>query len=279
MLLDASGRFANSGLGLVVAPAFAVHTADAYICTAFALVDSGWSNFASFCRDPVALSLIRSRLPRSSPRTPLNSNPRRQTSLLLLVLFDCLLRYTSLRCGQSVVSFESPLVRQSLDWHANVPRLNLGHLRQIKCQPLTEPDPSSERTARSLLYQKEMDTSQVSFRSIFGGTAEPADDVDAEPDTTQHGPHSFNNVTTTPAKLADESVAPFLAKHIPEQYAPLGSRTGKPADMSIANSKFCYRHRPDLKCRRQADEPSMDKLQRVCSFWCCLCTMRLVCML
>lgn len=45
--LDASGRFANSGLGLVVAPAFKVHTADAYICTAFALVDSGWSNFAS----------------------------------------------------------------------------------------------------------------------------------------------------------------------------------------------------------------------------------------
>ncbi|GES57316.1 sulfur metabolite repression control protein [Aspergillus terreus] len=107
-----------------------------------------------------------------------------------------------------------------------------------------------------------MDSTQVSFKSIFGGTPEPTDEVDAEPDPTQRGPHSFNNVTTTSAKLADENVAPFLAKHIPEQYAPLGSRTGKPEDLSSANSKYCYRHRPDLKCRRQADEPSMDKLQR-----------------
>lgn len=67
------------------------------------------------------------------------------------------------------------------------------------------------------------------------------------------------------AKHAHEMVAPFLAKHIPVQYAPLG-KAGNPANdfepMRDPNSKFCYRHRPDMLCRRQADEPSMDKLQR-----------------
>lgn len=68
---------------------------------------------------------------------------------------------------------------------------------------------------------------------------------------------------STASRMAGETVAPFLAKHIPGTYAPLGS---KPADSSIQqnpNTKFCYRHRPDLKCRRTADEPKMENLQRV----------------
>ena len=68
------------------------------------------------------------------------------------------------------------------------------------------------------------------------------------------------------SKLAGQTVAPFLAQHIPEQYAPLGGprgRNGVPT--ADPNSKFCYRHRPDLKCRRQANEPSMDQLQHVSS--------------
>ncbi|KAJ4528072.1 hypothetical protein HRR83_000823 [Exophiala dermatitidis] len=67
------------------------------------------------------------------------------------------------------------------------------------------------------------------------------------------------------AKHARQTVAPFLAKHIPSQYAPLGKPGGPPGifqENKDANSKFCYRHRPDLLCRRQADEPSMDKLQK-----------------
>ncbi|KAI9846417.1 MAG: hypothetical protein M1837_004008 [Sclerophora amabilis] len=62
--------------------------------------------------------------------------------------------------------------------------------------------------------------------------------------------------------VADQAVAPFLAKHIPDQYAPLGmtGSLGTKANKD-PNSKFCYRHRPDLKCRRQADEPSMDQIQ------------------
>ncbi|KAI9706487.1 MAG: hypothetical protein M1836_003493 [Candelina mexicana] len=64
------------------------------------------------------------------------------------------------------------------------------------------------------------------------------------------------------SKLAGRTVAPFLAKHIPEQYAPLGIQTQSDIPPSkSSNTKYCYRHRPDLKCRRQADEPSMEQLQ------------------
>ncbi|KAE8390073.1 putative E3 ubiquitin ligase complex SCF subunit sconB [Aspergillus alliaceus] len=102
-----------------------------------------------------------------------------------------------------------------------------------------------------------------SCQSIFGGTSDGAEHIEPETDSNHRKPHSFGDAATTPAKLANENVAPFLVKHIPEQYAPLGSRrTDKLEDLSKKNSKFCYRHRPDLKCRRQADEPSMDKLQK-----------------
>jgi hypothetical protein len=66
------------------------------------------------------------------------------------------------------------------------------------------------------------------------------------------------------SRLASQAVAPFLTRHIPNQYAPLGTANGEHTNTpKDPNSKFCYRHRPDMLCRRQADEPSMDKLQKV----------------
>ena len=66
------------------------------------------------------------------------------------------------------------------------------------------------------------------------------------------------------SKQAGQTVAPFLAKHIPEQHAPAGGLdTPGNGRMKDPNTKYCYRHRPDLKCRRQANEPSMDHLQHV----------------
>ncbi|KAL4777326.1 putative E3 ubiquitin ligase complex SCF subunit sconB [Aspergillus nidulans var. acristatus] len=103
------------------------------------------------------------------------------------------------------------------------------------------------------------DASEQSFKSLFGGPSSE-DGKETEPDTHDHS-HGFSNAKA-PAKFASQNVAPFLARHIPEQYAPLGAQSILPAELSSANSKYCYRHRPDQKCRRQADEPSMDKLQR-----------------
>jgi F-box and WD-40 domain protein MET30 len=62
------------------------------------------------------------------------------------------------------------------------------------------------------------------------------------------------------AKLGNKTIAPFLARHIPDQYAPLGS--ARNSNSTDPSSKFCYRHRPDMLCRRQADEPTMDALQQ-----------------
>lgn len=68
------------------------------------------------------------------------------------------------------------------------------------------------------------------------------------------------------SKQAGQTVAPFLAKHIPQQYAPGGGLDSLGnARVKDPNTKYCYRHRPDLKCRRQANEPSMDQLQHVSS--------------
>lgn len=122
--------------------------------------------------------------------------------------------------------------------------------------------PTGELTHPS--QQQQLQLQQQSFQSIFGGASDTTEEIDTETDSNHRRPHSFGAAATTPAKLANKNVAPFLVKHIPEQYGPLGSRrTDKLEDLSSPNSKFCYRHRPDLKCRRQADEPSMDKLQRV----------------
>lgn len=112
------------------------------------------------------------------------------------------------------------------------------------------------RTGEEMVDATHVDSS----RSIFG-PSEPAEDETAYSDA-DFAPQASGEATT-PANLADENVAPFLARHNPEQYAPLGSYPFDISEPVRANSKYCYRHRPDIKCRRQADEPSMDHLQRV----------------
>jgi len=65
------------------------------------------------------------------------------------------------------------------------------------------------------------------------------------------------------SKRAGQTVAPFLARHIPDQYAHMGVPdqlgNSRPKD---PNSKYCYRHDPVLKCQRLANEPEI--LQHVC---------------
>lgn len=78
--------------------------------------------------------------------------------------------------------------------------------------------------------------------------------------TSRHSPNSLDQQAT-------QSIAPFLTRHIPLQYAPLGEEEGRSSShrMDNRNTKYCYRHHPDLKCRRPVDEPSMDQLQSVCT--------------
>ncbi|KAF1931558.1 WD40 repeat-like protein [Didymella exigua CBS 183.55] len=67
-------------------------------------------------------------------------------------------------------------------------------------------------------------------------------------------------VQASKSKKMQQMITPYLAEHIPHQYNPTGGANSSPGDAST-DTKFCYRHRPDLLCRRQADEPSMEQLQ------------------
>lgn len=83
-------------------------------------------------------------------------------------------------------------------------------------------------------------------------------------DKHTHSPYLENSMKgITATKMLPKTAAPFLAKHIPAQYAPQGGSSRSDESTSRdTNTKFCYRHRPDMLCRRQADEPTMDLLQK-----------------
>ncbi|KAL1956627.1 hypothetical protein VTO42DRAFT_6974 [Malbranchea cinnamomea] len=87
-----------------------------------------------------------------------------------------------------------------------------------------------------------------------------------EEDTVDNAKDAIANTTTK--ELAEQNVAPFLAKHIRDQLAPMnsfeppGDQQKKAVGGPNLNSKYCYRHRPDLKCRRQADEITMSQMQQ-----------------
>lgn len=73
------------------------------------------------------------------------------------------------------------------------------------------------------------------------------------------------------SQLMVKTVSPFLKEHIPGLYAPVGKDNAKTGTQSPAswtrmkdpNTRFCYRHRPDSKCRRAADETKMGFIQSV----------------
>ncbi|KOS19174.1 putative E3 ubiquitin ligase complex SCF subunit scon-2 [Escovopsis weberi] len=74
-----------------------------------------------------------------------------------------------------------------------------------------------------------------------------------------------------PPDLVGKTLSPFLKEHIPDLYAPIGKNNHKKTASasstavsvpSDSHSKYCYRHRPDSKCRRAADEKKMGIIQR-----------------
>jgi F-box/WD-40 domain protein MET30 len=73
---------------------------------------------------------------------------------------------------------------------------------------------------------------------------------------------SLNSVTAMSSTLIGRTVTPFLKEHIPSLYAPIGKpHNEETAKAKDPNTKYCYRHRPDSKCRRAADEAKMVMIQ------------------
>ncbi|KAJ2899826.1 hypothetical protein MKZ38_002768 [Zalerion maritima] len=72
-----------------------------------------------------------------------------------------------------------------------------------------------------------------------------------------------SQLSHVPTQLVGKTVTPFLREHIPGLYAPIGKSTAASLSKSKdPNSKFCYRHQPDARCRRAADEVKMESIQR-----------------
>jgi hypothetical protein len=140
-------------------------------------------------------------------------------------------------------------------------------LRRI-VQPTVEMSSSSTTsTPHSIPSSSMFDTplhDEDAMADPDGGHAPNHDNCDGRHD----GDDPTISISST-SRMAGQTVAPFLAKHIPSQYAPLGGQKSTKSDQpqKDSNTKFCYRHRPDLKCRRTVDEPSMDNLQKVGSLF------------
>ena len=104
------------------------------------------------------------------------------------------------------------------------------------------------------------DTSLASFSNGFPSKEDSVQAFGTAHDLCQDD-HETISIPAS-SRQAGQTVAPFLAKHIPDQYAPGGGLDALGnTKMKDPNTKYCYRHRPDLKCRRQVNEPSMDQLQ------------------
>lgn len=118
---------------------------------------------------------------------------------------------------------------------------------------------------RRISLDGEAITTHPHNRPIQGTYRESESSSSLSQDFFTQEPDEDGKCSNTITKLTGQTIAPFLARHIPAQYAPLGgSETSKdPAVSENPNTRYCYRHRPDLKCRRQVNEPSMDQLQHV----------------
>jgi len=75
-----------------------------------------------------------------------------------------------------------------------------------------------------------------------------------------------------PSNLVGQAVTPYLKEHVPNLYSPVSKIEASHTRTSFTknfNSKYCYRHRPDSKCRKSADEDKMAMIQSVGTFLSC----------
>ena len=67
----------------------------------------------------------------------------------------------------------------------------------------------------------------------------------------------FTTGAFSSSSAALEAVAPFLNEHVPDQvHIPDGRNSQR-------NKVYCYRHQPDLRCRRTPHEDTVAEIQKV----------------
>ncbi|KUI55531.1 putative E3 ubiquitin ligase complex SCF subunit scon-2 [Cytospora mali] len=82
------------------------------------------------------------------------------------------------------------------------------------------------------------------------------------PEEEQEDKSRLVNMSPT---LVGQTVTPFLKEHVPSLYAPVSKIESTHSHQLFRqndyNSKYCYRHSPDSKCRKAADENKMAMIQ------------------
>ena len=138
-----------------------------------------------------------------------------------------------------------------------------------------EEAPSSEMSMNPETWRRHLDFPEESMMAKRGANSLGDDNkttcaaATAAAATYHEGLQTFgeqtipnSSATTVPTA---GSVIPTLVRHVPDQYSSLRDQAWlqQPSQEMGPNTSYCYRHDPDLKCRRQADESSMQSLQKV----------------
>ena len=126
------------------------------------------------------------------------------------------------------------------------------------------------QTVEVASHRRSTDTSSINLP--FETSMEKEEQGEAIAEVMEDGEQSMqencdniNSNGLSTRALSNKAVAPFLSRHIPNQYAPLGMPQTSITAPKDPNTKYCYRHHPDSKCRRTPDEPKMENIQRVCA--------------
>ncbi|KAI0526399.1 quinon protein alcohol dehydrogenase-like superfamily [Xylaria bambusicola] len=154
---------------------------------------------------------------------------------------------------ESLVSLPAAHPLVPLPWHANPVRLpdDNSHVHLHQKSAFSPGARTQQPQPHSKLPPKAAEESSMKPSRENCDRRRPGEDASRLPNISQQS--------------MSQSLTPFLREHIPTLYAPIG----KPDLPSMANlknkdpnSKYCYRHRPDSKCRRAADETKMGLIQR-----------------
>lgn len=98
----------------------------------------------------------------------------------------------------------------------------------------------------------------------YGASTTHLSQIPQPPHTTTRRPQGW--IPSTNLQKIGELSGVSLVENIGNQYNDLAGEGDipSPPGLSTSPSSFCYRHDPDTRCQRQADDPTMDNLQKVC---------------
>jgi hypothetical protein len=135
---------------------------------------------------------------------------------------------------------------------------------------LFDPPKETDLFTRTLYYPRSPEPAATANSPVISTGRE---DVEVEMATMRQSSMGDNRHAATLSKFstgvlssnsaAQETVAPFLNDHIPDQ-VHIPDRRGKVNVENRRDRVYCYRHQPDLRCpRRTPQEDTVAEIQKV----------------